>query len=295
MSAHTYNKAGNLRAEIARRAGKGFTLIEMIVVIAIMGILGGMIATFVGLPVQGYVDSARRSGMNDTADIALQRIRYDVRHALPNSVQVNPAPCSGSAACYLDLLSVSGSGRYRAAADPAATGPCGSAAAAVLDFTAADTCFEVLGPPVQFQTGDQVVINNLGTPGADAYSGNSAATDVRRAYAGASGVPVSLVLMTSVNPLPSSAVAQDFQIVHEQVRYICDPVAHTLTRYWGFTIVAPSAVTPTGGSNALLASNIGACSFSLPQGNKLLAMQLTITEKGDSISLYGAAHINTVP
>ena len=37
----------------------GFTLIEAIVTIAILGILGAIVAVFIGKPIQGYFDSAR--------------------------------------------------------------------------------------------------------------------------------------------------------------------------------------------------------------------------------------------
>ena len=43
------------------RRPRGFTLVEMIIVIVITGIIGGIVAIFLRAPVQGYVDSARRA------------------------------------------------------------------------------------------------------------------------------------------------------------------------------------------------------------------------------------------
>ena len=274
------------------RSARGFTLVEMIVVMVVTGILGGMITMLISGLVQGYVDSARRAEISYIADIALNRLTHDLRRALPNSVQVH----SASGVYYLDFLSVTGGGRYRAASDALAVGaPCGTASAAVLDFNAVDTCFEALGSQVQFQPGDQVVINNLGIAGWDAYSGNTTATDVRRAYAGVTGTPVSAVVINSGNLLPGGSASHGFYNVHEQVRYICDPVfGHVLTRYWGFTIDVPSAVIPIGGSSAVLATNIDGCSFSIPPTG-LVTMLLKITKDGDSVSLYGAAHVRNVP
>jgi hypothetical protein len=59
----------------------------MIVVIVITGIIGGIVAVFLRMPVQGYVDSARRADMTDIADTALRRISRDLHSALPNSVR----------------------------------------------------------------------------------------------------------------------------------------------------------------------------------------------------------------
>ena len=86
-----------------RKTQRGFTLVEMIVVIVITGIIAGVVAIFLRAPVQGYVDSARRAEMTDIADTALRRIGRDLRTAVPNSVRV---PCS----CRFQL--------HRISADP---------------------------------------------------------------------------------------------------------------------------------------------------------------------------------
>jgi MSHA biogenesis protein MshO len=39
---------------------RGFTLVELVIVIVITGILSGMVAVFLRTPVQSYVDTAAR-------------------------------------------------------------------------------------------------------------------------------------------------------------------------------------------------------------------------------------------
>ena len=90
----------------------GFTLIEMIVVIVITGIIGGMVAIFIRAPVQGYVHSANRAEMGDIADTALRRLARDIRTAVPNSVRV--ANCGGTPTC-VEFLPTKAGGRYRGA------------------------------------------------------------------------------------------------------------------------------------------------------------------------------------
>src|SRR5258706_15936835 len=133
-----------------RTRGRGFTLVEMIAVIAIMGIIAAMVAVFIRSPVDSYVDSARRAELSDVADTALRRIIRDLRLALPNSVRVTESPAG---TFYLEFLITSGGGRYRV--DKTALG-----AGDPLDFTAADSSFDVLSAMPALAGTDSIVIYN---------------------------------------------------------------------------------------------------------------------------------------
>lgn len=250
-------------------------------VIVITGILGGMVAIFLRAPVQGYVDSARRAGLTDIADTALHRITRDLRLALPNSVVVTSSGTQFS----LDFLLTSGGGRYRASAGGTND---------VLDFAVADISFEVLGAMPLLAANDQIVVYNLGTPGADAYLNNNRAT-----YSSHAG---GVITFAAGKQFPFASPSQRFHVVSGQVRYLCDTATGQLTRYWGFAIASPPAVptVPAGGSSALLATKVGSCSFAydanvVAQRSGLVTMQLTLTESGENASLYNAVHVSNVP
>jgi type II secretory pathway pseudopilin PulG len=164
----------------------GFTLLEAVLVIALTGIVAAMVAGFIKAPITAYVDQARRAELSDAADTALRRIAREVQRALPNSVRVD---ASGT---LLEFLPVSAAGRYRAAPDASGAGD-------FLDFdSATDGSFAVLGPAVSVSAGDQLVVYNLGLPGADAYSGES-----RRALV-STGAALSTLAYTvgGTQPLP---------------------------------------------------------------------------------------------
>ena len=278
---------GNSRSILASPlyAQRGFSLVEMIIVIVITGIIGGIVAVFLKAPIQQYTDVARRADMTDVADTALRRISRDLRLALPNSVRVT-GTCNGSAACFIEFLPTSGGGRYRAAADASGAGD-------ILDFTAADSSFDVLGPMPAFSPGDQVVVYNLGIPGSDAYAGSN-----RSAYSSNTASNVAI----SAKQFPYASPAARFQVISTPVSYVCDPAGGTLTRYWGYPIQAaqPNSVPIAGASSALLAKYVSSCSFSyspnvVAQRSGLVTMNLGITESGETITLYSATHVSNMP
>ena len=249
-----------------RRSVRGFSLTEAIMVIVITGILAGMVAMFIQKPVQGFFDTARRAALVDAADTALRRISRDLREALPNSVRV-----SGTA---LEFLHVRSAGRYREQVAPAP--PPGDP----LDFTGADTSFDVLGPPVSVQAGDSVVVYNLGIAGASAYSGATAITDVRRVYSGVGGLLANIAI-TSTAALPFASPARRFQIVDTPVSYVC--AGNQMRRYAGYAIL-PAQPVPPAGSGALIADKLTTCSFAYTSGPSeraaLVTLNLALTDGG---------------
>lgn len=223
---------------------RGVTLIELVMVIVVTGIIAAGVAVFIQRPVEGYIDAGRRASLTDEADTALRRITRDLRNALPNSVRVD---ASGK---FIEYIETTSGGRYRAE-------PTSGGAGNILDFTTADTSFDVLGPAPA--TGNDIVVYNLFNSGAtsNAYSGDN------RATLGSVGATV----VFGSKLFPESSPARRFHIVSGPVTYGC--TGGQLLRYSGYGYNEPQVAPPTGGSSAVLAGNVdvGECSFSYTAGS----------------------------
>ncbi len=263
-------------SEPARAAG--FSLVELVIVMAVTAIVGAMVAVFLRAPLESYVAQDRRARLADAADTALRRMGRDIRLALPNSVRVIEA----GGVTYLEFLATRTGGRYRA-----------EGGGDVLDFTAADSSFDVLGPAIDLRSGDFIAVYNLGIPGADAWAGETLAT-----FTGASGSATNIAMAAKLFPLASPG--KRFHVVEGAVSYVCNPAARTLTRYWGYAVAAAqptsfAAATPS----ALLADGVSACRITYEPGvterGGLVSIALTLARDNESARLYAATQVVNQP
>jgi MSHA biogenesis protein MshO len=267
-----------------RQRVRGFTLTEAILVIVITGVLASMVAVFIQKPVQGFFEAARRAALVDAADTALRRLSRDLRDALPNSVRV-----SGTA---IEFLHVRSAGRYRQDL------PYGGASGDPLDFSAADTSFDVLGPPVEVQSGDSIVVYNLGIAGANAYDAPTTTTSTRRSAATNFGTALANVTIASTVAFPGSSPAKRFQVVDMPISYVC--AGTQMRRYAGYAITTSQAVPPAG-SGDLIADKIstGGCTFAYAAGasqrDALVTIRLNLSDGVESVGLLYQVHVNNVP
>jgi MSHA biogenesis protein MshO len=289
---------------------RGFTLVEAVVVIVITGIIGAMVALFIRLPVQGYVDTTARAQLLDLADTTLQRMKRDIRLAVPNSVRVDTV----DDVIYLEFLQSKVGGRYLGEEDAVAAGD-------VLSWSdATDTSFTVVGAmPTGKQSivkNDYLVVYNLGSgqePG-NAYDCSRACN--RALIDAVSGNTVTL----KVNPFAGQVAAYgvalmspgiSFQVFPSAVTYACDPSQQTLTRYWNYDIQAKqpsslaalSAADPnkSGARVALLADGVvAACAFNydglLGNHSALVTLELTLADgNSGKLTLVQQVHVDNTP
>lgn len=71
----------------------GFTLIEMIVVILLLGIVGVMGGEMIVTAFKGFADTDARTELYEEGELALMRMEREIHHLLPNAVET---PASGT-------------------------------------------------------------------------------------------------------------------------------------------------------------------------------------------------------
>jgi MSHA biogenesis protein MshO len=76
---------------LMRKKSLGFTLIEMITVIIILGVLAAALTTFITFSTQIYTEATAREQLVSSARFAVERLNREVRNALPNSLRITDA------------------------------------------------------------------------------------------------------------------------------------------------------------------------------------------------------------
>ncbi|APW46193.1 hypothetical protein RA876_07205 [Rhodoferax antarcticus] len=280
---------------------RGFTLIELVMVIVLMGVIGGMVSVFMKSPIDAYFDSARRAGLTDVADTVLRRMGRDIRKALPNSIRIADSQC-------VEFIPTKTGARYRS--DPGGAGD-------VLDFSQSDGSFNMLGnnpaapADQQIGAGDLIAIYNLGISGADAFAGDNTAA-VSSASPGAGSPPESLITFSAAKKFPLESPTKRFYVItatEKVVRYLCidatgtNAQGHgngTLYRQVLSLPLAESTTCPASVTGAaVMATNVSACNFNYSgsdlQRNALISIKLQITEKNETVSLQHQVHVSNVP
>jgi MSHA biogenesis protein MshO len=289
---------------------RGFTLIEMVIVIVIMGILAAVVAVFISVPVTGYVNSVQRAQLTDQAEVLVHRLLRDVRLALPNSLRLrdssgNLGSCASGTTCYIEFIVTSGGGQYRSVGD-------GSTSGNFLGFSSgAGVSFDVLGPmPSSPAIGvnDYIVVYNLGPGYAPANAYDCSASCNRAQVAGVAGNTVTLVSnpFSSQSPSMASPNAR-FQLVPNSgstVTYSCPTSsAGSVVRYSGYGFLASQPAPPTGSSmtTGVFANSNATCSvdYSATDAtgrNGLLDFTLTLTSAaGEIVTVFQEVHLDNSP
>lgn len=264
------------------RLQRGFTLIEAVMVITITGVVIAVVSVFILPATSAYFASSDRAKLGDHADTALRRMARDLALALPNSVRV---AASGRT---VELIPVSGGARYATeSGDPLQFGT-----------TPADTSFSIVGPALRLsRASQQLAWFNLGAGIADADAYTLANV---RSTTNPAGDATTVGLTGAA--LPNALLAPPYRVyaIESPVSYRCDTAAQTLTRHTGYGFNATQADPPTGGTSAVLAKDVSACSFSYTTGAAgaryaLASLQITLTRNGESVSLYHAVHVDNLP
>ena len=289
---------------ISSKQQSGFTLVEVIIVIAIMGIIGGLSALVIGRSLDAYAALERREKLQTSVRLAVERISRELRHALPNSICVHDGTnCVGSAEDRFYFIPVRESGRYQ---DRTGT------------YTAPPPILREPLPKSPHSDDRFDVLSANGTRRLNAVAGNWVVvssmnnTDV---YAGTNNVrqQINSIVQKDINNTGTTdddldqiqfAANQTFAD-HSPTRrfHIIENDNVTLFYLNGTnlfrdttTFAAPNTVTA---NTRLLMENVQACTFTYTAGSQqragLLRIDITVSVQGEQIQVIHDAHVYNTP
>jgi MSHA biogenesis protein MshO len=279
----------------------GFTLIELVIVIAITGIIAAIVTVFLVPAINGYLMAQRLGTLSDMADTALRRMGRDIRSAVPNSIRWPNNQC-------FELVPTSTGGRYRMAQD-------NSDDADPLLISQPVSVFDVLSTlSVTPSVNDWVVIDNQNTDDVYTVSGSSGNDSAQiTAVATPPADAGTMRLSISSTQFSSGYTGGRFVVVPNNggnpvVDYVCAGTGITggngtgtlyrVTR--GFVSAYPASCPATTGG-AILATNVSSCNFVYnastdgTQQSALLWMEVQITQANQTVTLDYGVHVDNAP
>jgi MSHA biogenesis protein MshO len=304
-----------MRAAQLNVRSTGFTLLEMVITIVILGVIGATFGVFIVPAMNAHQAMQNRAALIDSAEIALRRMARDIRIALPNSVRIS-STVDGFA---VEMIPTLDGGRYCIAGLANCSG-----ATQELDLSAADTDFDILGcfnryittalpATVRVVIGDASgqVYTAAGSPAVMTPSGTSVTlSTVNGGGVGAgtcgqsSGGNFSFrhhIALSAGHQFVNASGRERVFIVDKPVTYVCNKTAKTLTRYSNYPItsVAPTPLSPPSGagiSTALVTDKVTDCSVisdsAYVQTNGYVKLTITLTNGGEDVKLFDQVQID---
>ncbi|MGH8221003.1 MAG: PulJ/GspJ family protein [Steroidobacteraceae bacterium] len=294
----------------AQRIARGFTLIELVIVVAITAILAVFMVFFLATPIEAYFAQSRRAALVDSADHILRSVAADVRTALPSSLRWGAA---GSVSA-LELLSTTGVARYYGTGEKSGLPPA-QEALQELSIGSADTAFYTLDQLPSLKC-CYLAIDQQTLPGAYALGGIMTPLPPSFTINQLGGTGESSVLIAGAGfdftgsppqgvPPKGSPTNRVF-LVSGPVSYLCDKGAHTLQRYSGYSVttvepMTDAALMMAGATRALIAQNVLDCTINVVPApasaafNELLILEITLAQSGETLEVFDEAGPEYVP
>lgn len=255
------------------RLVSGFTLVEMVTVLLVLGILGTGVVTFIGDSSNGFAATVARAQLADDARFLVDKLSDEIREALPNSIRTNGqcleyVPVEGGSRYHTLPIGAASDGFYSWPIDPAPT----TNDLRVAVYPQSDLYREsnpgALSPTV-----------SIGTPEAD--------NRVRLSF-------------SSPHAFSAGTSRSSYFLVATPVSYCT--INGRLYRYqnYGFEQVQPGiAALPTGLPDRALAGEGVSANFSLSAAtlrtNSIVAMEVELRSRGETVQLNHLAHVRNAP
>ncbi len=274
--------------------GRGFTLVEMVTVIVLLGIVAAVITPFIANSVRAWQDSEARADLVAKGRLALERLAREVRLAVPNSLVV----LNGGQG--IEFVRTRSGGRYIARFDNY-----GSAFSRInRRFRRNATLTQglyVMGSGYGFAAGDVLVIGNTSPAGLRSFPGSGPAvalSGVVATTAAADGTDLGQILQFANHRFATQSPGRHFSIADAtiEVGLSGDGLRwHQVAGISGY-----DGVADWGAGDPLLVDGISAITFDYvpgtPTATGVLRMDLQLALGADhGLRLYHEVHVRNTP
>jgi len=274
-----------------RKKNKGFTLIEMITVIVLLGIMAGILTPFIAKAMQAYTHSKARAMLVAKGRLALERLAREVHQAVPNSLSVL------SAGTGIEFARSRAGGRYVERFDNFGT-----------EFSRMNRRFRknanltnlyIVGTSLGFSANDVLVIGN--TSPADLQVGNSATaiSGIAATTLATDGITTGQILSFTGQQFTVESPGKHFSIVDQTVEV--GLTGNTLRWFTATGLTNYNGTANWSSGDPALTDGVSAVSFAYapgtPQSTGVLRVDLEITDgaTGQAIRLYREIHVRNTP
>lgn len=278
-----------------KSAERGFTLVELIMVIALAGIVAVMITSVLSRPLQGFADQSRRAELTDLAAMALNRMARDIRLAVPNSVRP-------TGTTQLEFLAISEAGRYRA--NQGANGErydpprCPDSSGCNIPVLSPGMSGERVGEArwmVIYNTGP--LIGNNDAPAVITPN------NVKFELGCTSDEPCLELTGAEDFSFQYASPQHRFYLVRDVLGYRCENPGTNVNGDGRGRILRGVFDTLSGSYSytdaALVVDSVSGCSFTYMPGtntrNGLVTLHLSLTKGGETVSLLQQVHVDNAP
>jgi len=218
-----------------RHRQPGFSMIELIVVITVLGILAAGTAIYLVRSMQAYTDAVRRDALTALARAATERVVRELRNAVPNSIRIATLSSAGVTTHCLEFMPIRRASAYLD-----------------LPLTTAISSFLAVPYGNPGPGNLHVVVYPYAT--SPLYAGGSPG-QVADYDTTASDPATGTVRLNPAHQFNFASARKRFFIVTDPVSFCIDDGSNRLNRHATYGIVQPQAVPPAG-TPALLAENI---------------------------------------
>ncbi|NOR51480.1 MAG: prepilin-type N-terminal cleavage/methylation domain-containing protein [Gammaproteobacteria bacterium] len=281
------------------KQNSGFTLVELVMVIILLGIVGGILAPMIAQSAKAFSDTELRTELTSKGRLALERLARTARQAVPNSMRTID---SGQG---VEFVRSRAGGRYVTKTD-------------VFDFTTVfldkdkrfkknsslDEGLYKVGTDLKFKTGDLLIIANTSPndltaakPTVVALTGTDdtlfSITDGVD-----DGTDKGQILAFASHKFPNDSSGKHFAIADNVVEVGLDG---TTIRWYESPNQMNDYDNGTDYSNGdpILVDTVSSLNFDYSAGtastNAILRIALTLTDGDESIDLYQEVHIKNTP